>query len=370
MKNYYDKVLFLLGLIVLGIGVGIFYQKGAVPKAESVTQPKLRGTPYEDIPEPDTHTSVRVWETPPDQNEIRGEADPGWIYQVFTPPKIYWETGTGWIPQSPDTPPKVPAGFGLTFVAPGQDLYRIQIQGVSGTGQKDDVINFWDVETNNDFHLKVGEVNDDSKREEIQVVDLSFEKRENHGIVSNTAVVTILDQRTNQQVKLTEGELYSPTGTRYITLHFSDPFPEKDWNVSKEGDEIEFPGSTPGFDLADPIVFHVDNIDFDAPSVTVERQIKNKRHVLIKPVLVQTLTPPTTETAAPAADTSTTKSKPPGSPGPTRPSPQSHPAASSASATATGPKRDTSITANSIGHTAPTTPTAAPSAASGTNYKK
>jgi hypothetical protein len=347
----------------LGIGVGIFYQKGAVPKAQPVATPKLQGGAYDGIPAPEITNSDVLWPQPPDQSVDRDEPESGWVYQVFTPPKIYWETGIGWEAQGPK--PVLPAPqFGLKYLSTGQDLYRVQVQGVSGTGDKDDVINFSDEETHNNFHLKVGETNDVSKREEIQVLDMTFNKKEDHGVITNVATVTILDQRTNEQVKLTEGELFSPTGTRYVILQFSDPFPEKEWHVTQEGDEMEFPGNTPGFDSPDPIVFKVVALDFDAPSVTVEREVKNKRHVIITPVLSKTF-PEAEAAAAPAADASTAKSTTSTSTPASRPPARqiTHAAASSASATV--PKRDTTANAGSIGQKV-ATPTPKPAATTGT----
>jgi hypothetical protein len=285
MKNYYDKVLFLLGLIVLGIGAGIFYQKGGVPKPAHIQSVHLTGTAYSPIDAPVLPVQEPLWEAPPDQGDDRN--DPGWTYAIFTPPKIWWDDG--WIVQPP-VPLGPPPPFGLHLVKAAEELYRVQVEGVSGSGDKDDVINFSDEEDGNDFRLKVG---DEDTRHQIKVLDMTIPDQAPgpHGLWNKNANVTILDERTNETLTLTQGVLYSPTGNRYYILQFDDPFPSQEWKVTKVGDTMEFPGSTPGFNLPDPITFVVDDLDFDKPSVTVERRTKNKKHQDVKP-LAQVLTLP------------------------------------------------------------------------------
>jgi hypothetical protein len=279
MKNYYDKVLFLLGFIVLGIGAGIFFEKGGSPKPAHIPPLHLSGNHYTAVDAPTIDEPNPLWEGPPDQGEDRN--DPGWTYSIFTPPKIWWETGTGWIIQSPNPPgPKPP--FGLHLVKADEERYRVQVQGVSGAGDKDDIINFSDEDDGNDFRLKVGE---ESTEHQIKVLDMTIPDQGpgDHGLWNKSAIVTILDERTNETVTLTQGVLYSPTGNRYFILQFEAPFPEQEWRVTKVGDTQEFPGSTTGFNLPDPITFVVDALDFDTPSVTVERQTKNKHHIAVTP---------------------------------------------------------------------------------------
>ena len=353
MKNYYDKVLFLLGLIVLGIGVGIFFQKGGTPKPAHIAPVKLTGDKYTNIDKPEFPTPNPLWEGPPDQGEDRN--DPGWIYSIFTPPKIWWETGTGWIVQAPN-PPGPPPPFGIHLVKAAQELYRVQVQGISGAGDKDDIINFSDEDDGNDFSLKVGE---EDTLHQIKVLDMTVPDQSvgAHGIVSNAATVTILDERTSQNVTLTQGVLYSPTGNRYYILQFDDPFPSQEWKVTAEGDSKEFPGNTPGFNLPDPIKFVVDKLDFDTPSVTVERQTKNKRHVDVPPIQ-RVLTLPDTSTPLPeATKTSETKTPTRSYSAPSRPaqSPSSSgaPAKPANTSPSTGlankPAVNTKTPANSIG---------------------
>lgn len=294
--------------MVLAIGAGIFYQKGGVPKVAPIAPSHLTGTGYAAIPMPELSTPKPLWEPAPDQGEDRN--DPGWVYSIFTPPKIWWETGTGWIviPPNPEVPPPP---FGVHLVKSGEELYRVQVEGVSGAGDKNDIINFSDEEDGNDFQLKVG---DESILHQIKVLDMTVPDQPDvsHGLWNKNAVVTILDERTNQQLQLTQGVLFSPTGNRYCVLQFEEPFGTQEWTVTKVGDTQEFPGST--MNLPDNVEFVVDAIDFDTPSVTVERQTKNRHHNPVPPVIETLKLPDLTAVAAPepaVSDNTPTKKIPP-----------------------------------------------------------
>jgi hypothetical protein len=269
MKKYYDKVLFLLGLAVLGIGVGIFYYKGGAPKSSPLPTMKLTGTAFDPIPPPKIDEANADWESPPDQGEDRNES--GWTYYVFTPPKIWWQTGEGWT-AIPPSGTSVVRPYGIRFVAAKKDLYRVQLEGTAGNGDAKDVIDFSDEESGFDFHLRVGE---ESPRVQVKVLDMTVDRVEkDHGIIEKVAKVSILDERTNQTISLTQGEPYSPTNNEYYILQITAPYPEQEWKVSKVGDSHDLPNKAS---------FVVTALDFDKPSVTVEKHSFNKKGLEVKP---------------------------------------------------------------------------------------
>jgi hypothetical protein len=291
MKKYYDKILFLLGLAVLGIGVGIFYYKGGLPKSTPLPPMTLNGGAFEPIPSPNIEDKTADWETPPDQGEDRNEVN--WIYSIFTPPKIWWEPGEGWTAIPPQGAARV-IPFGITLIKAEKELYRVQCDGTSGKGDVSDWINFSDEETGVPFHLKVGE---ESPHHQIKVIDLTVGPKElPHGLVEQVANVTILDERTNQTLTLVSGELYSPTNNEYYVLHISTPYPDQEWRVTKVGDTIgPFPPNN--------VSFVVDALDFDKPSVTVVKRSTNRkgREIITKRELtiVDDTVPPPPQPAKP-----------------------------------------------------------------------
>ncbi|HVU37980.1 MAG TPA: hypothetical protein VHC95_06565 [Opitutales bacterium] len=301
MKKYYDKILFLLALIVVGAGAAMFYfkqPKGGVPQSAPLPPLMLNGSAYTATEKPEFKRDEHTWTAPPEQSD----EETGWLYAVFTPPEIYWDSGNGWSAQPPG-PAKAAPPFGVRLVSAKKELYRIQLKGTSGNGDKDDDIIFSDEESGLPFHLKVGEQDDTSKRHDVEVKDLVFDQVDKgHGVILKLAKVTILDTRTNDTITLIQGQEYAPTGNELYILQTDDPFPAKEWKVSKNGSDEEkvltFPGSLE--DYKGDITFKVVALDFAKPSVTVEKQFFPRVN---KPVTVQReLTISSTPTPAPASD--------------------------------------------------------------------
>jgi hypothetical protein len=269
MKKYYDKILLLLGLAVLAIGVGIYYYKGGSAKSSVAPLPpmKLTGSAFEVIPPPVIVDKTADWEAPPDQGDDRNET--GWTYSVFTPPKIWWQPGEGWTALPPSGPGKT-IPFGIELVTATKDLYRVQVVGIVGAGDANDFIQFTDQEPDYSygFRLHKGEENAIAQ---VKVLDMSVDRVEKeHGLIEKVAKVTILDERTNQTVTLVQGEPYSPTNNEYYILHISAPFPDQEWKVIAVGDQS--PKLPPNNSF-----FVVTALDFDKPSVTVEKHSINRK---------------------------------------------------------------------------------------------
>jgi len=267
MKKYYDKILFLLGLAVLGIGAGIFFYKGGLPVSTPLPPMRLSGTAFESIASPNLEEPSAEWEAPPDQGEDLNET--GWTYSVFTPPKIWWETGEGWSAIPPQGAGKT-VPFGIRLIDAKKDLYRVQLVGSGANGDDKDVAVFTDVTSGYGFELREGEEN---QRHQVKLLTLTVGREEKpHGIVKEVVKATILDEQTNQNVDLVSDEPYSPTNNEFYDLKISAPYPEQDWKVTKVDDSIDlFP------DAPNKGKFVVVALDFDKPSVTVDKHSYNKK---------------------------------------------------------------------------------------------
>jgi hypothetical protein len=224
---------------------------------------KLSGAAFETIPSPDLGEPSAEWEAPPDQGEDLNET--GWTYSVFTPPKIWWQTGEGWSAIPPQGAGKI-VPFGISLIDAKKDLYRVQLVGSGGNGDATDFAHFSDVASGYGFDLRVGEEN---QHHQIKLLTLSVERVERpHGIVEKVAKATILDEQTSQNVDLVSDEPYSPTNNEFYNLKISAPYPEQEWKVTKVGDEQELPNKAK---------FVVVALDFDKPSVTVDKHSFNKK---------------------------------------------------------------------------------------------
>jgi hypothetical protein len=130
LKTNYDKILVALAVAVLA--VSCLWQWQQQPflrrlRSQSVA-PQLAGVLYElaNLRLPDA--TAAVWSKPPSQSH-----GSGWLYEVFTPPVIYYNT----LAKSfTVTPPLYQADavtpFGLELLAVKQEQYRLQLVGYFG----------------------------------------------------------------------------------------------------------------------------------------------------------------------------------------------------------------------------------------------
>jgi len=149
IRKHYDKILLGLALVVLLITFAFSFL-GPEPKpiTEFVDNPRL--TPentFVPSPAPQIEVAVAEWENPAPQS-----AGPQWIFDIFTPPVIYYNAITNEfdlrhtieIPKEPD--------FGVQLVDVREELYRIQVAGYGAPRNGNFFVNLENVETG-DFVL-------------------------------------------------------------------------------------------------------------------------------------------------------------------------------------------------------------------------
>lgn len=128
------------GLAIVGAGVWAFVQQSAISDLRTPPAPPSSGAVYEPSAIKIVTPETRSWENAPSQ-----KAGDKWIYDVFTPPKIYYNTQTKQFTVVPPPPPPDPnqtivvppvpeTGFGLDLVKVEQPLFRLQLVGYVGEG--------------------------------------------------------------------------------------------------------------------------------------------------------------------------------------------------------------------------------------------
>jgi len=298
MKNYYDKVLFLLGLILLGLGVGYVFMKGGLPAGTAPRiNPVLTGGAYEAVPVSNVTAESATWDPAPDQYDGTDTTKAGiWVYSVFTPPKIWWDTTSGWTaePPKPPKPPKPP--FGLHFDNIAYRLYRIQFHGYLGSVDKP-ILQLEDTSTKTFFNAKL---NEDQPNAGIKVTGFKvvLVTGADGGII-HVGTLTMIDDRTHETVTLTENKPLILPNDRYFLLETDSPLPSQNWEVTKVGETL---------DVGD-VNFKIVGLDYNAPSVTVDRTQPNQEDQS------ETLTPTAaaadvTPSATPSADAASAATPP------------------------------------------------------------
>lgn len=128
------------GFAILGAGVWAFVQQSDITALREAPSAPSSGAAYEPAAIAVSSPASETWEPAPAQS-----AGEKWIYDVFTPPKIYYNTETKQFtvvppvstPTGTTTPEVVvPQTFGLQLVKVEQPLFRLQLVGYVGEGDQ------------------------------------------------------------------------------------------------------------------------------------------------------------------------------------------------------------------------------------------
>lgn len=146
--------------------------------------------------------STKTWPVAPSQT--RGTE---WIYDVFTPPEIYYSEATKQfsvtIPEPPD-PPEQPKPFGITLVSVKQDAFRLQLVGYVG-GEGDYRGTFQDGVSGDTVVGRAGKV-----FPKLGLTIKSFEvkrniikSKESMDVYDTVATAVVVDTKTGEETTLT-----------------------------------------------------------------------------------------------------------------------------------------------------------------------
>jgi hypothetical protein len=128
------------GVVLLGSCIWAFLQQSGIERLSEVITAPASGVAYEPAPVALTTAESRQWAGP--SSQPAGET---WLFDVFTPPVIYYNTDTKKftvtvpVPRKAEDPIQVvdtsmPAPYGLELVGVEQPLYRLQLVGYIGEG--------------------------------------------------------------------------------------------------------------------------------------------------------------------------------------------------------------------------------------------
>ncbi len=208
------------GLAVVGAGIWAIVQQSHIEEFRAAPSVPSGGIAYEPGAITVSSPESRRWAPAPHQT-----AGPLWIYDVFTPPKIYYNTQTRqFTPIPPDGPPPPPkhepeeVPFGLELVKVEQPLFRLQLVGYVGEGDQARG-NFLNVETGAVVFGTTGRKLPDL---DIEIVRFAAERRvvQQPGgttLVFVEATAIVRDLKTGEEVKL-DTQTRVPGGAPVVTL--------------------------------------------------------------------------------------------------------------------------------------------------------
>lgn len=220
MKNIYDKLLLGIAVLVLIGGVVLYVLKSGTlgDQISGAASASASGEAYQPIPIPESTAADAIWPAPTPQ--ASGEE---WLYDVFTPPKIFIDR-QGNFTAIPPKPPVPPEPFGIYLSeAPSREPYRIEYQGFSGDRKKpgECVIFLNDNERESRIFIKLGEEN---AQAEVKVLDFEVKRVISDGnVVDVTGIVTIEDLRTGEKFELIDGQTLYDDEIQIVFRSDEDP---------------------------------------------------------------------------------------------------------------------------------------------------
>ncbi len=288
MNKIYDKLLLALAVLALLAGVGFYFVKsGAVPSGRPQVSTQTANNPYQAVPVPDSEDVSVNWPEPVEQST-------GWVYDVFTPPKIFIDekghfSAKGW------TPPPPPVPFGVYLAEIKRNPYRIQIEGYIEEDLSDaskSLILLYDEEHQKSIRARIGQ---EDSAADFKVTGFEVERiRDADGSIEKVATATILDLRTNKEVVLKHGERLYEKGVTVILRSKEDPSVEIE--LTQEGASFDTPAGH----------YTLEEINLEESAVTVKKMGDDEHEAETKRLSVSTPAP----IKAPESETTESQTEP------------------------------------------------------------
>lgn len=261
MKAFYDKLILIVGLLLLAGGVYLYL--GSKDVDDQVSSLSVPNNPYEALETLTVEgTDAREWNRPSAQPR-----DTNAVFDLFTPPKIYYNPTQGVFTfDAGEDPPPAPRPFGVELVKMERELYRIQLEGFlqGPAGDEDNhFILLRNARTGEGIRAREGDV---LEAENFTVKSFSVERRlvtpDDPNVtpyVVEDVDLVIEDREIGRDINLTVNNL------RYndaydITIAATDGS-GRTWDIEKEGDSFTHEGES----------FKVTKISLENNSVTVEK---------------------------------------------------------------------------------------------------
>jgi hypothetical protein len=204
-----DKIIFGVALVLLLASAGWMAMQGSKLSAlRSITA--SGGTPagYESATIDTTEVSTKTWPAPPAQT-----SGPLWVYDVFTPPEIFYNDITKKFtvtrPEGPVVDPIIEIPFGVTLVGVKLDAFRLQLVGYIGE-EGDFRGNFENALSGETIIAREGKEIPDLglKIKKFQVKRNRIESEGSMVTYEYEATAVVLDMKTGEEISLTNKHRY------------------------------------------------------------------------------------------------------------------------------------------------------------------
>lgn len=216
------------GVLALGACAWAFLQQSDISELKAPVSAPMGGSGYEATSFTVVSPETRSWASPKPQS-----AGEKWLYDVFTPPKIYYNVQTKKFVVEPPTfvvvervegPGEVvaPVTFGLELVKVEQPLFRLQLVGYIGEGSSARGT-FENQRTKQIIFGTTGKKLPDLN---LEIVNFSAERRRTRvagetELVETISSATVRDTETGVETKL-DVKYRTPEGPLHVVLKLDD----------------------------------------------------------------------------------------------------------------------------------------------------
>ena len=276
-----DKVFFGIASLVLLATAGwvVVLEQ---PKLAALSKPPAVGkSSGQYVPVGIDAPQVRTMTWSPPGSQTRGSE---WVYDVFTPPEIYYNAATKEFTVTPPVAPKKevelpPPPFGVELVQVKPDVFRLQLVGYVGN-EKDYRGTFENAVTGDTLLARSGK-----KIPDLGLTVLSFEVKRNRiesttsmPIYDTIATAVVVDDKTGEKVTLTNKTRFI-TGTPFAVIKVTD------------SDKLFEQRAGTSFDVGDAH-YTIRAITVEPASVEISKDAPNQKVTEIKTLLISASAPP------------------------------------------------------------------------------
>lgn len=243
----YDKLLLLAAFLLLAAGCYIYM--ATVDRAVLNISHSQQSIPYTSLRAEINAPSTVNWSAPQEQST-------GWIYDVFTPPKIYLDENGQFVNEGWKIYEPIP--FGVKLIKLEKIPYRIQLEGYIEEDRSDaskSLIMLYNEETERSIRTRVGRLESGA---EIEVIEFRIDRlRDANGNPYTEVFAVINDQRSGNTVTLQNNKrLYLKDFAAELR---SDSDSDPQIKLSRVGQAFETSNGK----------YRLESVDFEQKSVSV-----------------------------------------------------------------------------------------------------
>ena len=268
MKNHYDKIFLLVAILALAASVGYFYssksrQIEANAAFNATVATPFSGEQWGEVKIDPLELNQVAWA------EAKPQDDDGlWLYQIFTPPKIWVDDDGSFTAEPPIVLGSVKNVFGFRYGGIKNDPYPILFKGYFIDPEGEVVVQLYDEARSASLKGKYGEEimfrRHDGKLAKAGLVVKNFERktvRAQDGTIKQVITVTLADESLGREIVIETGKPTYIEENRCAVL-IPDGKGGKIWEIRKPGERFEADGG---------VVFTVKEIDFNNETILVEK---------------------------------------------------------------------------------------------------